>query len=465
MLHNKQNISFNRFDELYGSSDVHKVLPKFKMPNTEMSAKHAYEAIHNELMLDGNASQNLATFVQTWEEDEVHRLMDECIVKNMIDKSEYPQTAALEERCVHMLASLWNSPQAETTLGTSTTGSSEAAMLGALAMLRNWRNKKKSQNKPFDKPNIVCGAVQVCWHKFAQYWDVELREVPLEKGKYVLLGSDIANYADENTICIVVTYGLTMTLHYENVQGISDALDAIQSEKGIDIPIHVDGASGAFLAPFIDEQRDIPWDFRVSRVKSINASGHKFGLAPVGVGWIIWRDAACLPVELIFNVNYLGGNMPTFALNFSRPGGQVVAQYYNLIRLGMDGYRKIQTASYETGKWLAEQINRITIFTLVYDGNGGIPGVVWRFKDGIKTTFSLYDLADRLQARGWLVPAYSLPNNITDVVVQRVLVKQNLSRDMASLLLDDIYRSIEYFDKHPIVKPLTEKEAGGFKHT
>ncbi len=465
MLHNKQSISFNRRDELYGSSDVGKVLPKFKMPEKEMDARHAYESIHNELMLDGNASQNLATFVQTWEEDEVHRLMDECIVKNMIDKSEYPQTAALEERCVHMLANLWNSPNANTTLGTSTTGSSEAAMLGGLAMLRNWRIARKSKNLSYDKPNIVCGAVQVCWHKFAQYWDVELREVPLEKDKYVMTGDDINNYTDENTICVVVTYGLTMTLHYENVQEISDALDRIESDRGFNIPIHVDGASGAFLAPFLDEQRDIPWDFRVKRVKSINASGHKFGLAPVGVGWIIWREASCLPVELIFNVNYLGGNMPTFALNFSRPGGQVVAQYYNLIRLGIEGYRKVQSASYETGKWLAQQIERIDLFTIVYNGSGGIPGVVWRLKDGCKANFSLYDLADRLQTRGWLVPAYSLPNNIADVVVQRILVKQNLSRDMASLLLDDIYRSVDYFEKHPVVTPLTEKEAGGFKHT
>ncbi len=465
MVHNKQSISFNQKDELYGSPDAHKILPKFKIPEKEMDARHAYELIHNELMLDGNASQNLATFVQTWEEDEVHKLMDECIVKNMIDKSEYPQTAALEERCVHMLANLWNCQNADSTLGTSTTGSSEAAMLGGLAMLRNWRIKRKSERKVFEKPNLICGAVQVCWHKFAQYWDVELREVPLEKDKYVMTGSDIENYADENTIGVVVTYGLTMTLHYEDVQDISNALDVLQQDKGFDIPIHVDGASGAFLAPFIEDQCNIAWDFRVSRVKSINASGHKFGLAPVGVGWIIWRDASCLPVELIFNVNYLGGNMPTFALNFSRPGGQVVAQYYNLIRLGLDGYKKIQTASSETGKWLAMHIKRIKYFDIVYDGTGGIPGVVWRLKDTAKAGFSLFDLADRLQTRGWLVPAYSLPNNITDVVVQRVLVKQNLTRDMASLLLDDIYRALEYLEKHTVATPLTEKEAGGFKHT
>jgi len=464
MLYNRQKIRFNPKDEIYGSLDTETVLPKFKMPKTEMDPRHAYTAIHNELVLDGNAAQNLATFCQTWEEDEVHRLMDECIVKNMIDKSEYPQTAALEERCVHMLANLWNSPEADSTLGTSTTGSSEAAMLGGLAMHRNWRNKRKAAGKPYDKPNMVCGAVQICWHKFARYWDIELREVPLEKNQYIMAPESMLKYVDENTICVVATLGLTLTLHYENVLEISKALDKLQKEKGIDIPIHTDGASGAFLAPFIEEQKDLLWDFRIPRVKSINASGHKFGLAPVGVGWVVWRDASCLPEELIFYVNYLGGNMPTFALNFSRPGGQIVAQYYNFIRLGMEGYQKIQTASSETGKWLSKEIEKLGLFTMVYDGCGGIPGATWRFKDDVKANFTLYDLADRLQTTGWLVPAYSLPKNITDVVVQRVLVRQNLSLDMASLLVDDIKRAIEHFEKHPVTKPLTEKEASSFKH-
>ncbi|MFI3257324.1 MAG: glutamate decarboxylase [Spirochaetales bacterium] len=464
MLYNKNDVRFNTKDEMYGSSDAEKILPKFKLPQHEMDPRHAYEGIHNELMLDGNASQNLATFVQTWEEKEVHHLMDECIVKNMIDKSEYPQTAALEERCVHMLAHLWNSPEADSTLGTSTTGSSEAAMLGGLAMLHNWRKKRKAEGKPCDKPNMVCGAVQICWHKFARYWDVEIREVPLEKDKYVMQSADVLQYVDENTICVVPTYGLTLTLHYENVLEISRGLDKLQEEKGLDIPIHVDGASGAFLAPFIDEQKDAVWDFRIPRVKSINASGHKFGLAPVGVGWIVWRDASCLPEELIFYVNYLGGNMPTFALNFSRPGGQIVAQYYNFIRLGYEGYRKIQTTSSKTGQWFSKEIAKLGIFTMVYDGHGGIPGSVWRLKDDANVNFTLYDLADRLQTRGWLVPAYSLPKNITDVVVQRILVKQNFSRDMAGLLVDDIQRAVEHFKKHPVSNPLTEKEASSFKH-
>lgn len=465
MLHNTKSILYNYKDEVHGSASSAKALPKFKMPQKEMSAQEAYGAISNELTLDGNAALNLATFVQTWEEPEVHKLMNECIVKNMIDKDEYPQTAALEERCVHMIADLWHSPASEKTMGTSTTGSSEAAMLGGLAMLWNWRKKMKAAGKPTDKPNMVTGAVQICWDKFARYWDVEIRQVPMEKNKYTMTPEDVLKYVDENTICVVPTLGLTFTLHYEPVLEISKALDKLQKEKGIDIPIHVDGASGGFLAPFIPDQQGIIWDFKIERVKSINSSGHKFGLAPVGVGWVVWRDAAALPEELIFYVNYLGGNMPTFALNFSRPGGQIVAQYYNFIRLGVEGYTKIQSESSLTGQWLASEIMKIGVFDMVYDGKGGIPGCTWKFKDGVKADYSLYDLADRLRTRGWLVPAYSLPANITNVVVQRVLVKQNFTRDMASLLMDDIKRAIDYFSKHPVSKPLTEKESASFKHS
>ncbi len=465
MLHLKKSIRYNLKDQPYGSEGTSAPLPKFKMPQEEMTAQDAYIGVHNELVLDGNASQNLATFVQTWEEPQVHKLMDECIIKNMIDKDEYPQTAALEERCVHMIADLWNSPEAANTLGTSTTGSSEAAMLGGLAMLWNWRAKMKAKGKPADKPNMVTGAVQVCWEKFARYWDIELRQIPMEKNQYTITPEKVLQYVDENTICVVPTLGLTFTLQYEPVEAIVKALDKLQAEKGLDIPVHVDGASGGFLAPFIEEQKNLVWDFRLPRVKSINASGHKFGLAPVGVGWVVWRDKADLPEGLIFNVNYLGGNMPTFNLNFSRPGGQIVAQYYDFIRLGKNGYSKIQNASSKTGRWLAKQIVDMGLFEMLYDGNGGIPGCTWRFKDGVKAGYSLYDLADRLRSRGWLVPAYSLPSNAQDIVVQRVLVKQNFTMDMASLLVDDIKRCIDYFDKHPVSKPLTEQEAGSFKHS
>jgi len=455
MLHLKKNYE----DHIHGSKESTSILAKFKMPQNEISSKEAYDAIHNELALDGNASLNLATFVQTWQEEEVHKLMDECIVKNMIDKDEYPQTAEIESRCVHIIADLWNSPESAETIGTSTTGSSEAAMLGGLAMLWNWRAKMKAQNKSTLKPNMVTGAVQVCWEKFARYWDIELRQVPMKEDRYTMNAEDALEHIDENTICVVVTLGLTFTLEYEPVLEISKALDNLSKTKNIDVPIHVDAASGGFLAPFINDQKKIVWDFQIDRVKSINGSGHKFGLAPVGVGWVIWRDKKSLPEGLIFNVNYLGGNMPTFALNFSRPGGQIIAQYYHFIRLGVEGYTKIQNNSSEVGKWLASEVKKLGIFKIIYNGSGGIPGCTWTLASDAKVNFDLYELAKDLRSRGWLIPAYSLPKNADHIVIQRILVKQNFTKDMASLLLEDIKRSIEHFKQDGIDSDKKEKRS------
>ena len=322
MLHEKNAVRDELLDEVLASSDPSIGVPKYKMPEREQNPRLAYQIVIDELMLDGNSRQNLATFCQTWLEPEVKRIMDLAIDKNMIDKDEYPQTAELEERCVHMLADLWNSPDAANTLGTSTTGSSEAAMLGGMALLWKWRSRRKAEGKPCDQPNLVCGPVQICWHKFVRYWDVEIREIPLEGDRLIMNAAEAVKRCDDNTIGVVPTLGVTFTGHYEPVQEVSAALDRLQAETGLDIPIHVDGASGGFLAPFTCPE--LLWDFRLPRVKSINSSGHKFGLAPVGVGWIVWRDKSDLPEKLIFNVNYLGGNMPTFALNFSRPGGQIV---------------------------------------------------------------------------------------------------------------------------------------------
>ncbi len=338
-LHQKETVKENLLDDIYASTDLSVRMPKYKFPEGEHEPRHVYQAVHDELMLDGNSRQNLATFCSTWIEPEVYKLMDECVDKNMIDKDEYPQTAEIEARCVHMLADLWNSPDAANTMGCSTTGSSEAAMLGGMAMKWRWREKMRALGKAADKPNLICGPVQICWHKFARYWDVELREIPMEGDRLIMSPEEVIKRCDENTMGVVPTLGVTFTCQYEPVRDVAHALDRLQGDTGLDIPIHVDGASGGFLAPFADP--DLEWDFRVPRVKSINASGHKFGLAPLGVGWIVWRDKEDLPDDLIFRVNYLGGDMATFALNFSRPGGQVVAQYYNFLRLGRDGYRKI----------------------------------------------------------------------------------------------------------------------------
>jgi glutamate decarboxylase len=279
----------------------------------------------------------------------------------------------------------------------------------------------------------------------------------------MMTAEEAVKRCDENTIAVVPTLGLTYTLQYEPVAAISEALDELQRKSGLDIPIHVDAASGGFIAPFLSP--GLVWDFRVPRVHSINASGHKFGLAPLGCGWIIWRDTACLPEELVFRVNYLGGNMPTFALNFSRPGGPVVAQYYNLVRLGREGYTRVNQACATTGSWLADQIAALGPFTMIYDGRGGIPGCTWRLKDGASPGYNLFDLAEKLRSRGWQVPAYSLPANVRSTVIQRVLVKNGFSRDLAGLLLADLKRCMTQLANNPPTRSLTEQESTGFKHT
>lgn len=295
MLHSKKDVIDNLTDDIYSSSDLSVAMPKYKIPSKEHDPRHAYQVVYDELMLDGNSRQNLATFCQTWLEPEVHDIMNLTIDKNMIDKDEYPQTAELEARCVHMLADLWNSPDAANTLGTSTTGSSEAAMLGGMALLWKWRERQKAAGKPTDKPNLVTGPVQVCWHKFTRYWDVEHREIPMEGDRLIMNAEEVLKRVDENTIGVVPTLGVTFTCDFEPVKEVSDALDKLEQDTGLNIPIHVDGASGGFLAPFV--YPDLEWDFRLPRVKSINTSGHKFGLAPLGVGWIIWRDAEDLPED------------------------------------------------------------------------------------------------------------------------------------------------------------------------
>ena len=461
-LHDKSDSSSHASNGLAGTQFLSHPAPKNKFPKAEADASAAYQLVHDELLLDGNARQNLATFCQTWVEPEIRKLMDECLDKNMIDKDEYPQMAELESRCVHMLADLWSSPNAALAMGCSTTGSSEAAMLGGLAMKFRWRRKRERAAKFTGRPNLIGGPVQVCWHKFARYFDIELREVPCEGRRLMLSPEEVIKRCDENTIGVVATLGLTYTLRYEPVQAVSIALDDLEEQTGLDIPIHVDAASGGFVAPFI--HRPLVWDFRLPRVKSINASGHKFGLSPLGCGWAVWREPADLPEELIFRVKYLGGNLPTFALNFSRPGGQIAAQYYNFIRLGRDGYTKIAKGCAEVGAWFADQVAELGMFDLVYDGRGGVPGCVWTISEEGDRGFTLYDLADRLRVKGWQVPAYPMPRNRGDLVVQRVLARLGLSRNLADLLLDDLRRAIRYFDRRPSSRPLTRASAGGYYH-
>lgn len=463
-LHDKNSVRANLEDDVYASADLSVSMPKYKFPAAEHEPRHAFSLVHDELMLDGNSRQNLATFCQTWSEPEVHQLMDLCQDKNMIDKDEYPQTAEIEARCVHMLADLWNSPEEANTVGCSTNGSSEAAMLGGMAMKRRWEAGRKAAGKSTATPNLITGPVQVCWHKFARYWDIELREIPMERERLLMTPEEVLKRCDEHTIGVVPTLGVTFTCQYEPVRAVAKALDRLEKEQGLDIPIHVDAASGGFIAPFCAPE--LIWDFRLSRVASINSSGHKFGLSPLGVGWIIWREARDLPDELIFWVNYLGGNMRDIALNFSRPGGQVACQYYNFLRLGREGYRKIHAACYQTAQYLAREIEKMGPFEIMYSGeaNSGIPALCWKIKDGTEPGFSLYDMADRLRVRGWQVPAYTLPPHQDQQAIQRILVRHGVSRDLAALLLEDMKRAVTYFRQHPVQTPLTADEATGFHH-
>jgi len=448
-------------DEIFASDDLASPLPKKHFPRHERDPRRIYQAVRDELLLDGNSRQNLATFCQTWVEPEVHQLLDDCIDKNMIDKDEYPQTAELENRCVHMLANLWNSPDAVGSVGCSTTGSSEAAMLGGMALKWRWRKQRRAAGQSIDRPNLITGPVQICWHKFARYWDIELREIPMENDRLLMTPEEVIARCDENTIGVVPTLGVTFNGRYEPVQAISAALDQLQKETGLDIPIHVDGASGGFLAPFC--AADLVWDFRLPRVKSINASGHKYGLSPLGCGWVVWRERADLPEELVFNVNYLGGNMPTFALNFSRPGGQIVAQYYNFVRLGREGYSKVHSACYQTAQYLAKEIAALGPFEMLFRGDPaeGIPAVCWTIRPGADPGYTLYDLADRLCLRGWQVPAYSLPANRQDLVVQRIIVRLGVSRDLASLLVENLKAAVDYLTRHPLA---TKPDVTAFHH-
>ncbi|MGL6280042.1 MAG: glutamate decarboxylase, partial [Gaiella sp.] len=384
----------------------------------------------------------------------------ECLDKNMIDKDEYPQTAELEMRCVNILADLWHAGAEGDAVGCSTTGSSEAAMLGGLALKRRWQKRRAAEGKPTDRPNLVMGInVQVCWEKFANYWDVEMRLVPMEGDRFHLSAEEAVALCDENTIGVVAILGSTFDGSYEPVAEICAALDDLQARSGLDVPVHVDGASGAFVAPFVDP--DLAWDFRLPRVASINASGHKYGLVYPGVGWVVWRDAASLPEDLIFWVNYLGDNMPTFALNFSRPGAQVVAQYYNFLRLGFDGYARVQGYAREVATRLSGEIAELGPFRLITRGDE-LPVFAFTVADDVDN-FTVFDVSNALRERGWLVPAYTFPANRTDLAALRVVVRRGFTHDMATLLMKDLERQLPRLRKQ--ASPVHDADSGsGFRH-
>jgi glutamate decarboxylase len=445
-------------------------VPRNRLPERGMLPDTALQTVRDELILDGNARLNLATFVTTWMEPQARQLMTDCFDKNMIDKDEYPQTAELERRCVNILASLWHAPDARAgedgpsgAVGCSTTGSSEACMLGGMALLWRWRARRQAAGQAAGAPNLVMGSnVQVCWDKFCRYWQVEPRLVPMAPGRLHLTGPEAAARCDENTIGVVAVLGSTMDGSYEPVLQISAELDRLQAARGLDIPMHVDGASGGFVAPFLHP--GLEWDFRVARVASINASGHKYGLVYPGVGWVVWRDAQALPEDLVFRVNYLGGEMPTFALNFSRPGGQVAAQYYNFLRLGFDGYRLVQQTCQDVAMHLSGEISGIGPFELLTDGSD-LPVFAFKLRDPAR--YTVFDLSERLRQRGWLVPAYTFPADLQDTAVLRIVVRNGLSKDLANALLDDLRTQVKVLESHPHPTPLlpgTDEDRSSFAH-
>lgn len=445
---------------IFARSGEDRSVPRVELPRGEMLPTTAVQVVQDELMLDGNARLNLATFVSTWMEPEARHLMSHTFDKNMIDRDEYPQTAEIEARCVNMIGRLWHGRRGEDgAVGCSTTGSSEAAMLGGLALKWRWRQRRQAAGLDATRPNLVMGInVQVCWDKFCRYWDVEPRLVPMEGERYHIGAEEAVALCDENTIGVVGILGSTFDGSYEPIADIAAALDDLQERKGLDVPMHVDAASGGFVAPFI--QPDVVWDFQLPRVQSINASGHKYGLVYPGVGWALWRDRAALPEELVFDVNYLGGHMPTFALNFSRPGNQVVAQYYNFLRLGFEGYRRVQQESQNVAQYISGGLANMGPFELITDGSD-LPVFAFKTRDDVDE-FSVFDLSARLRERGWLVPAYTFPENRQDLAVMRIVVRNGLSYDLATLLLEDVERHVDDLTKGR--RPAERVKQGTFTH-
>jgi len=439
---------------IYGRNAMDRPVPKYELPEGELAAVVAYELIHDELMLDGNARLNLATFVTTWMEPYAEKLMAESFDKNMIDKDEYPFTAKIEERCINIVTRLFNAP--ETGVGASAIGSSEAVMLAGLALKWRWRARMKAKGKPTDKPNIVMGNnVQVVWEKFARYWDVEPRYIEMEPNQYTITPKGVLDAVDENTIAVVPILGVTYTGAFEPVEEIHEALVEHNAKTGHDIPMHVDAASGGFVAPFLHP--DLKWDFRLPLVKSINVSGHKYGLVYPGIGWVAWRSHEDLPEDLIFHVNYLGGDMPTFTLNFSRPGNQVIAQYYNFIRLGREGYTRAFEHMRDTATYLSAAIEKTERFDLLSRGDT-IPVFAFALKDS--SHYTVYDLSDKLREHGWQVPAYTMPPKVDDLAVLRIVVREGLSRDLADILMEDLKAAIQHFESQPGYKAKQPKKTG-----
>ncbi|PLB41018.1 glutamate decarboxylase [Aspergillus candidus] len=423
------------YSSVYGTRFAAEQLPLTEMPEREMPREVAYRMIKDELSLDGNPILNLASFVTTYMEEEAEKLMAESLSKNFIDYEEYPQTAEIQNRCVNMIARLFNAPTDSTNdhpMGTSTVGSSEAIMLGSLALKRRWQHKRKAAGQDTSRPNIIMNsAVQVCWEKAARYFDIEERYVYCTDERYVIDPQQAVDLVDENTIGICAILGTTYTGEYEDIKAINDLL----VERDLDCPIHVDAASGGFVAPFVAPS--LEWDFRLEKVVSINVSGHKYGLVYPGVGWVVWRSPEYLPQDLIFNINYLGAEQASFTLNFSKGASQVIGQYYQMIRLGRRGFRAIMVNITRIADYLAEQLEKLGFQILSQGGGRGLPVVAFKLANKEEGHFDETTLAHQLRERGWIVPAYTMAPNSGSMKLMRVVVREDFSMSRCDALLAD----------------------------
>ncbi|KAF2469730.1 glutamate decarboxylase [Lindgomyces ingoldianus] len=458
-----ESIRFEPADEedqftatVYGSRYAAEDLPRYEMPDREMPKEVAYRMIKDDLTLDGTPTLNLASFVTTYMEEEAEKLMVECFSKNFIDYEEYPVSADIQNRCVSMIARLFNIPahdEGTNAMGTSTIGSSEAIMLAVLAMKKLWQNKRKAEGKPYHQPNIIMNsAVQVCWEKAARYFDVEERYVYCTEDRFVIDPKEAIDLIDENTIGICAILGTTYTGEYEDVKGLNDLL----VEKNLDVPIHVDAASGGFVAPFVNP--GLLWDFRLPKVVSINVSGHKYGLVYPGVGWVVWRDPKYLPKELVFNINYLGADQASFTLNFSRGASQIIGQYYQMIRLGKRGYRSIMLNLTRTADYLAANLEQLGFIILSERSGNGLPLVAARIDEDLGKQYDEFAIAHQLRERGWVVPAYTMAPHSEKMKLMRIVVREDFTRSRCDALITDIKLALQTLDAMDRKKIEEQKE-------
>lgn len=419
-------------------------IPEDHIPEFGIAPRAAAGMVNAESWMDAKPAMNLSSFVTTFDEPEAQDVMRRNYLKNYIDHDMYPQMFAMEHRMVRWLHTLWNGPADVTPYGTATIGSSEACMLAGLAHKWNWRKAREEAGEDTSKPNLVTGGnVQIVWKKFMRYFDVEPRIVPLKVGDYRLTAEHLDEFVDENTTAVVAIAGQTFTGEDDDFEGIHQWLDDYEKKTGHSIPLHIDAASGGFINPFL--YPDYHWDFRLPRVQSINASGHKYGLVPPGLGWLIFRDDTVFHEDLIFYVNYLGGEMRSATLNFSRNSAPVAHQYYNFLRLGFSGYREVMLRTVENANWLREKLLESGFFEIL-NKTQRIPVVALALKKGLN--FNEFDVSARVRDRGWVLSAYSMPPNAERINTLRVVVRPHLNRDTMHILATDIINACNWLQQH-----------------